>query len=118
MEPFQSDTYLDDGMLVEPALGRRPQLSAACYEAAMELVLGPGAVSSSKKEAEGQWDTTAIILGLHVDTETERVSLPGQKMERLGVLLDEPQWQRGCKKVILKDVQVLVGVLTHFASVL
>ena len=53
MEPFQSDTYLDDGMLVEPALGRRPQLSAACYEAAMELVLGPGAVSSSKKEAEG-----------------------------------------------------------------
>jgi len=49
-DPFESHTYLDDGMLIEPWIGRRCELSALCYEAAVELVLGEGAVSSSKRD--------------------------------------------------------------------
>jgi len=116
-EPFSSHTYLDDGMLVEPAMGRRLELSALCYEAAVELVLGPGAVSASKKSEEGEWATSAVILGLLVDTEAERMTLPWTKIERLKLLLSDAKWRRGCRHVTLKDVQELVGRLVHFTAV-
>ncbi len=83
IEPFQSYTYVDDGMLIEPDIGRRPELSAMCYEQAMELVLGPGAVSQDKKEAEGKWDVQAVVLGLMIDTETQRLTLPPPKLGTL-----------------------------------
>ena len=117
LEPFESHTYLDDGMLVEPAIGRRLELSAACYEAAVELVLGKGAVSSSKKSEEGEWATSAVILGLLLDTESERITLPWTKLERLKLLLSDRKWRRGYRGVTLKDVQELVGRLVHFTAV-
>lgn len=31
-EPFESDTYVDDGTMIEPDIGQQCRLSAECYE--------------------------------------------------------------------------------------
>lgn len=116
-EPFESHTYVDDGNLVEPAIGRRCEVSAAVYEAAMRLVLGPDAVCQDKKAVEGEWSTTAVILGIEIDTAGGRLTLPKPKLERLRATLEDPRWTRGNQDISLRDVQELVGRMMHFSSV-
>lgn len=116
-EPFESHTYLDDSMAAEPDIGERCRLSAECLERAIEMVLGPGAVSQGKKDEEGEWSVAKIILGLEVNTETERITLPSTKAERLQLVLHDPKWDRGCTEVVLHDVQELVGRMVHFTTV-
>jgi hypothetical protein len=116
-EPFESHTYLDDTMAVEPDIGSRCELSARCLEQVLELILGKGAVSQSKKDAEGEWATSKVILGLEINTETEGVTLPGPKLERLRIMLRDPRWRRGNRRLVLRDIQELVGRLVHFTTV-
>jgi hypothetical protein len=112
-EPFESHTYIDDGNLIEPDIGKRLEQSAQCYEDSMVAVLGPGAVSQDKKEAEGQWSTVAITLGIEVNTTTMRLGLPAPKLERLLLILDEER----LKDPDLLTIQTLVGRLISLAGV-
>ena len=115
--PFESHTYMDDGMVVEPKIGRRLVLSALCYEEAAETILGVGAISQDKKDEEGEWAVVAIILGLLLDTAAGRLSLPASKLERLRVMLEDHKWRRGGSPCTLREVQELVGRLVHFTTV-
>ena len=116
-EPFCSSTYVDDGVIVEPDIGIRCELSAACYEQGMVTVLGPGAVNDGKKAEEGRWSTSAVVWGILVDTESSRLTLPWTKLDALSVLIHDPRWDRGSTAVTLRDVQQLVGKLLHLTSV-
>lgn len=48
-ETLESDTYVDNGGMIEPDIGQRCRLSEECYEYAVRLVLGPKAVCEEKK---------------------------------------------------------------------
>ena len=51
--PFDCRLLMDDGILVEPDLGRRRWVSGRTAEGAMRSVFGPDAVNEEKKRVEG-----------------------------------------------------------------
>lgn len=114
---FTSQTYVDDGNLSEPDIGTRCQAAARHYERCMEMLLGAGAVSEEKRRQEGEWSTTATILGIVMDTEAETVNLPAAAVERARAELAKPMWARGCTHYTLHEVQKLVGRLFRVTEV-
>eukprot|EP00969_Alexandrium_andersonii_P043211 1894625-Alexandrium_andersonii.AAC.1 len=60
---------MDDQVLIEPDLGRRPFESAQTAREGTLRLLGSGALNLEKDREEGQWETSKINWGLRYDTE-------------------------------------------------
>ena len=114
--PHHSHLLMDDDVLIEPMLGRRPWMAGRLAERGARLVFGPDAINAEKKDEEGQFATSQICWGLHVDTARETVKLPEAKVGKLQLLLADAAYAHGNKDVTLREVQVLRGTL-NFAVV-
>ena len=55
---------MDDGVLVEPALGARPWLSVWIFDSMSKLPLGGSAINLEKLAEEGEFSTGKLIWGL------------------------------------------------------
>ena len=49
-------------MIIEPVIGRRPDMVAASAEWMVRTTLGRNAVSEDKKKIEGRWSEERIFL--------------------------------------------------------
>jgi hypothetical protein len=115
-EPEWNDTVtlasfylMDDQVLVEPDIGRRPHVSNRVATEAMTLLLGPHASNAEKDKEEGAWETQKLIWGLHYDTVEMRLSLPGPKLEKAQYLLELPEFDHGAPPPPMRLVQELRG---------
>ncbi|CAK0903497.1 unnamed protein product, partial [Prorocentrum cordatum] len=86
--PHHSHLLMDDDVLSEPLLGRRPWTAARLAEEGARRVFGPLAINAEKKE----------------------------KVNKIRILLSDPAYDTGNTQVALKDVQVLRGTL-NFAAI-
>lgn len=85
-------------------------------DAAISFSLLPIVYGRRMRKERGR-SPRSSLAGLEVNTETERVTLPSTKAERLQLVLRNPKWDRGCTDVVLSDVQELVGRMVHFTTV-
>ena len=105
-----SSFYLmDDQVLVEPDIGQRPHESNRVAIEAMTLLLGPHASNAEKDLEEGSWETQKLIWGLHYDTASMQLSLPGPKLEKEHYLLGLSEFDFGADPPPLRLVQELRG---------
>ena len=74
--PHHSHLLMDDDVLIEPLLGRRPWMAARLAEEGIRRVFGPLAINAEKKDEEGEFRVEQICWGAHVNTEEETLRLP------------------------------------------
>ena len=94
---YSSEVLVDDGVLVEPALGIRPWLSAWTFDAMSKLILGDGAINLAKLAEEGEFSTEKLIWGLQFQLEDvggrviDQATLPEAKIQKMRFLLQEAE---------------------------
>ena len=79
-ESFEAFQFVDDGGFAEPSLGLRPWMCANLWERCVGCSLGPAAINLIKRETDGPFSTRMLMWGVVVDTQTEMVSLPEDKI--------------------------------------
>ena len=79
-------------------------------------MLGPRAINKEKLDAEGQWSTNHIILGLSYDTASLTVTLPESKRAGARVLFDAVLLDRGSAKIGVDATRQIRGCMEHFKS--
>eukprot|EP00971_Amphidinium_carterae_P119519 2367728-Amphidinium_carterae.1 len=100
---------MDDVVLVEPAIGNRPTLSAQQYELAVGRLLGKGAINADKAAAEGTFHHEATIWGLVMNTKQNSIRVPEKRLLKGAYLLTSPCFEVGNKRIALRDMQRLRG---------
>ena len=102
--------YLDDFLLIGAPESNE---AAVAFSTTMDTFRELGVpVASQKTEGPA---TCITFLGIIVDTVSCQLRLPGEKLQRLQLLLLE--WQRR-KSVTLKELECLLGHLAHAATVI
>ena len=101
--------YLDDFLVIAPpgsalAAGMRSQV-----ETIFDYVRAP--IAHHKTEGPS---TVLTFLGIQVDTNLSQLSLPLEKVARLREILSRWQGRKSCTK----DLQILLGHLSHAAIVI
>ena len=61
--PHHSHLLMDDDVLIEPLLGRRPWMAARLAEEGARRVFGPLAINAEKKDEEGEFRVDQICWG-------------------------------------------------------
>ena len=113
---FSSHWLMDDGVVLEVAVGVRPWLSLVQLEKTMTQVWGPGAVNEDKRDEDGSLESCQLLWGLHMDANRMEVSLPEPKCVKAVYLLALPALQPGERKVPLKLAQELTGTAQYWAT--
>ena len=101
-------------MLIEPELGRRPEMVASSAEWVGARSLGFGAISSTKMEVEGYWSEDHILLGFTIDVRKGKIALHREKAGRARRLLLSSVYGTECKILTAEDLQELRGHHTHW----
>jgi hypothetical protein len=108
-DPFHLATWVDDGVSVEPDLGRRAHRSIRAYERTVQGLLGKSSINKEKMEEEGETTTTCRAWGLDIDTEADCFTLPDVKWQKAQYILSQPIFDWGCKRVDRLELQILRG---------
>ena len=106
--------YVDDGILLEPKIGPRPEQSAACWEGGAHLFLGVTSISEKKKLVDGMWATDLVLLGYHVNLAADSIALPGPKILSAFHLIHQPVFDAGNVALDLHALQELRGCVNHW----
>ena len=106
---FSSFYLMDDQVLVEPDVGRRPFESNRVAIEAMTLSLGPNTSNAKKDLEEGAWEKQKLIWGLHYDTDLMQLSLPGPKLKKAHYLLSLTEFDYGAEPPPMRLIQELRG---------
>ena len=114
---FDCKILVDDAVLVEPLLGLRPWVSAACYETGVRQMLGKEAVNQEKDAIEGQFKEEQVIWGLTMNAASEKAFLPERRILRGSYLLGDSAFDAGEKCVTVRQVQQFRGITTGWAIV-
>eukprot|EP00434_Breviolum_minutum_P012254 symbB.v1.2.010803.t1/scaffold712.1/size170421/2 len=114
---FESKILVDDNVLIEPWIGLRPWVSLETYEEGVRLLLGQSAVNAEKDKEEGDFRTQQTIWGIILDTESQEAHLPEQRVLKGAHLLAEECFDAGRKDVTLRQLQILRGIATGWASI-
>ena len=72
--PHHSHLLMDDDVLIEPLLGRRPWIAARLAEEGARRVFGPLAINAEKKDEEGEFRADQICWGWSTSTRRRRPS--------------------------------------------
>lgn len=67
-------------MLFDLEIRMRQQANTLFWEKIALGFLGPTALNHDKLEEEGKWSHTHTMLGLDIDSESLRITLPGAKI--------------------------------------
>ena len=97
---FHSQFLVDDMVLIEPDLGRRPFESARLARASAKRILGAAAINEKKDLEEGAVETSKLIWGISYDTVATCRSLPLPKIEKAHHLLNDPAFDYGNKRIL------------------
>ena len=113
---FMSCLYVDDGIFIELPNPIRQEESIILWGDTTVRLLGPKALNEDKKDVEGQWSTSHIILGLVYDTESMTVTLPEAKRAGARVLFGDILNHRYFTRLGVKVLQQIRGRMGHFKS--
>ena len=114
---FESKILVDDNVLVEPWMGLRPWVSAEVYEEGVRMMLGEAAVNAEKDREEGDFRSQQTVWGIIMDTENQEAHLPERRVLKGAHLLAEECFDAGKKDVTLRQLQILRGIATGWASI-
>ena len=92
---FRSEWLMDDPVVVETDLGERAWLACDAVDSAIREAFSGAAVNESKREAEGQPQSTQIIWGLTSGVVRELVGLPEREAMKMRCLPSEPELRLG-----------------------
>eukprot|EP00971_Amphidinium_carterae_P043438 854826-Amphidinium_carterae.3 len=115
--PFCSKFLMDDGVLVEPQIGLRAELSEQVYVEGMKGILGAQSLNEKKDKLEGQYAVKCLAWGLEYDAQAGTLSVPPAKLLRGAWVAHGAMFDPGNKRVELLEVQRLHGVLNYYATV-
>eukprot|EP00971_Amphidinium_carterae_P105852 2096399-Amphidinium_carterae.2 len=115
---FHSHILVDDAILVEPQIGNRPEISAFCYEENTRALLGENSINQDKVQLEGEYGCEATVWGLAINTMTDTIGLPEQRLLKGAHLLALPAYTAGNRDLTLRDVQRLRGTAQSWTTVL
>ena len=113
---FGAFQFVDDGGFAEPALGLRPWMSVKLWEKGLVESLGFNSLNRDKKRIEGCYQTESMMRGVHIDTVTERVSSPPDKIPKAQVMLPNPLFDAGVTRLPLNLIQQLRGKMEFWSS--
>ena len=114
---FDGKILVDDMVLVEPMVGLRPWISSETYEWAVVKLLGAKAVNALKDAEEGEFASSQLVWGVHIDAQKERMSLPESRIAKGAHLLQAADFGYGEKTLTLKDLQRFRGIATGWATI-
>ena len=63
---------------------------------------------------EGAWEAGRILHGFHVNVETDEMRLPGANIDGASLTIHKPDFDHGNTVVLLKRMQELRGLVTHY----
>jgi len=113
---FDSKVLVDDCVLVEPAVGLRPWVSASCYDG-VKLMLGSAAVNEEKNLVEGVFRHEQTVWGLTMNSKTELASLPARRIEKGAHLLAHHAFDYDMVCLTLRQLQQFRGITTGWSVV-
>ena len=102
--------YLDDFLTMAPPESALASSMRPRVETTLDYVGAP--IAHHKTEGPS---SVLTFLGILIDTNSFQLSLPREKVQRLQDLLSQWRRRRACTK---KELQVLLGHLSHAASVI
>ena len=76
-------------------------------------LLGDSAVNDEKKDIEGSWQETHILLGFEVNVQLMEISLPTDKRSDDWDMLTDPVFNPGNRVVPVKTAHQLRGLINH-----
>ena len=113
---FFSLTYVDDGVIVEPDLGKRMSRSCSAYDWALACVLGPKGLNQKKLATTGAASNVKVVWGIEYDLkEVHRgpqygtLSMTASKKSKMLSMMTRSSSQPGARRVTKRDHGVLVG---------
>ena len=115
-ESFEAYQFADDGGFDEPALGLRPWMCVKIWENGKQQSIGAKSPNREKKRVEGQYSTQALMWGIHVDTQSEVVALPPDKILKAQLLLSNPLFDAGITRLAINLIQKLRGKMEFWSS--
>ena len=107
--------YVDDGAFIDSWVSCRPWLAPAIWESSLSASLGTRAVNKEKRRAEGNADTSVLLWGIDVCTESETFTLPAAKALRAQEFLASPDFDPSITRIHIKKIQELRGKLEHWS---
>ena len=113
---WTSKWLMDDAVILEPAVGLRPWLSAGDLDTAIRRTWGADALNLDKLAEEGEFKTCQLVWGLYIDVAKQRVALPEQKCTKASHLLASAELGYGSRRIPLKLAQELRGSAQFWAS--
>ena len=90
---------MDDAVILEPSVGLRPWLNAACLEESMRAIGGKEAINDDKNDGDGVLRPQQLIWGINMDFNKKTVSLPEQKCMKAQHLLALPELRYGSRQI-------------------
>ena len=113
---IRSEIFVDDGMFIEACIGNRAQQSVEKWEWCATLIMGPTAISTKKLELEGTWENELVLLGYHVNLQSDVISLPDPKVVGAYNLIHQSVFNPGNYTIPLQSMQELRGCLNRWSS--
>ena len=114
--PFLPHMFVGDAMIIEVDFPGRLEQSVNAWGSCCEKVLGLSSASEYKKKVEGEWLESAILSGFRSDVESKWIYLPDANVEGSKLALDRPCYNAGDTVVLLKTLQELRGMFTHYSN--
>jgi hypothetical protein len=116
-EAFNSWTYGDDSLVVEPDLGHRFGISDCAMRVGLFVHAGPNALNPVKLAEDGQPRSVVTGVGLTRDLISGQVSVSPARVAKALLRWKNPEYHYGNRKITLRDFQRAVGSLRHIAQV-
>ena len=111
---FDPLLFVGDAIFIEPSLGHRQEMVVGCWEYICKKLLGASAVNDEKKDIEGSWQETHILLGFEVNVHMMEISLPAAKRSDSWDILTDPVLNPGNRVIPAKMVHQLRGLINHW----
>ena len=77
---FRSHLFVDDMILIEPALDNRLGQSSGVWGEGSYMAIGSDALNRDKLGVDGLWSSKQIILGYEVGSELPTLTLPEEEI--------------------------------------
>ena len=113
---FDCHIFADDGIFVEPRLGKRHTMVVEKWEATVRSLLGDDAINEEKKETEGSWSCQNCILGFEANTETMTISSPKEKISMAKEFVQSSVLEPYNYNLNVGDVQKLRGLVQYWKT--
>ena len=119
---FGCHVSADDGIFVEPRMGKRHPMVVGKWENAVMSLPGTDAINEERSSTEGSWSIVKCIICFEIDTGEMANTLPSVKVEAARQYIAGPAFGRGDFNISVKEVQncaawrIIGGILIYFGK--